>query len=52
MPEENMPLLDELGRHGSTGPWVVIHIISMYLYGGKQLPEPIAEKLKATLAST
>ncbi len=47
-PGQIMPLLDELGRHGARGHWTVMDIISMYLYGGKQLPEPFADKLKST----
>jgi hypothetical protein len=48
-PEEIMLLLDELGRHGARGHWAVMDVISMYLYDGKQLPEPFANKLKSTL---
>ena len=48
-PEQIMPLLDELGRHGATGHWVVLDIISMYLHGGKQLAELFTDKLKSTL---
>ncbi len=48
-PEQIMPFLDELGQHGARGNWAVIEIISMYLYGGRQLPEPFADKLKSTL---
>ena len=47
--DQIMPLLDELGRHGPAGHWVTIHMISMYLYGGKPLPKPLAEKLKTSL---
>jgi hypothetical protein len=48
-PEQVMPLLDELGRHGATGHWAVMDIVSMYLLGGKPLSPVIAEKLKNTL---
>jgi len=48
-PEQIMPLLDELGRHGARGHWVVLDIISMYLLGGKQWTKLIADKLKSTL---
>jgi hypothetical protein len=48
-PEQIMPLLDELGRHGAKGHWAVMDIVSMYLHGGKPPPKVIAEKLKSTL---
>src|SRR6202011_3124739 len=51
-PQQIMPLLDALGRHAATGHWVVMHIISMYLYGGKQLAKPIADKLKSTILAS
>src|ERR1700730_5258463 len=43
LPEQIMPLLDELGQQGARGHWVVLDIISMYLLGRKQF------KLKSTL---
>ncbi len=48
-PDQIMPLLDELGRHGARGHWTVMDIVSMYLHGGKPLSKPIADKLKSTL---
>jgi hypothetical protein len=49
-PAQFMSLLDELGRHGPTGHWAVVEIISMYLHGGgKQLDKLVADKLKNTL---
>ena len=48
-PEQIMPLLDELGRHGAKGHWAVMDIVSMYLHGGKPLSKPLAAKLKSTL---
>jgi hypothetical protein len=48
-PDQIMPLLDELGRHGAKGHWAVMDIVSMYLHGGKPLSKPIANKLKSTL---
>jgi hypothetical protein len=48
-PDQIMPLLDELGRHGPNGHWAVMDIISMYLLGEKPLSKAIASKLKGTL---
>ena len=48
-PEQIMPLLDELGRHGAKGHWAVLDIVSMYLHDGKPLSTVVAEKVKNTL---
>lgn len=48
-PEQIMPFLDELGRHGFKGHWAVVHIVSMYLHGGNPLSTAVVEKSKSTL---
>jgi hypothetical protein len=48
-PEQIMPLLDELARHGAVGHWAVMDIVLMFLLGGNPLSTVIAEKLKSTL---
>ena len=50
-PSEFMPLLDELSKHGSSGLWAALDIVSMYLHDGRE-PEPLLiRKIKNLLLS-
>ena len=48
-PSEFMPLLDELSKHGSSGLWAALEIISMYLHGGREADATLVRKVKEIL---
>ena len=49
--ENIIPLLEELALHGADGLWAVLEIISMILYGDKELPKPLVAVLRNVLVN-
>jgi hypothetical protein len=47
--QQIIPLLEELALHGADGLWAVLEIISMILYGDKELPKPLVAVLRNVL---